>query len=145
MTLLERWREADENMIIKEMHMLFANYSNALSLFTVDGNYDPVRYCVDHSENTEIETYGKKPAICYSEKTARKCIERILLDYCFLLIPFFRGDMQTIDIGVNNLPMPVAYSKNESNEETEIRNAVFVFEKCSNQSGFCVSKIIPLM
>ena len=145
MTLIERWRKSNENSVIKEMHMLFANYSNAISLFTVDGNYDPVCYCVDHSENTEIETYGKKTAICYSEKTARECIERILLDYCFLLIPFFQSDMPTVDLGVNNLPMPIAYHRNENGEEVEIREAVFVFEKCSNQSGFCISKIIPLV
>ncbi len=144
MKLIERWRNFDENEIIRETQMLFMNCSNAVSLFTVDGNFEPIEYCVDHSQNTEIETYGKTPGICYSEKTAREVIEQVIKDYIFLLLPFLRSDMQTVDLGINGLQTPIGYYRNENGEEVEIREAVFVFEKCDNQAGFCVNKVIPL-
>ncbi len=144
MTLIERWQNFNENEILRETQLLFLNCSNAISLFTVDGNYDPIKYCVDHRQNTEIETYGKIPGICYSEKIARDVISQVIVDYIFLLIPFLRSDLQTVDLGIQGLKTPIGYYQNENGEEVEIREAVFVFEKCDNQSGFCVSKVIPL-
>lgn len=142
--MIERWKDFDENEIIRETQMLFMNCSNAVSLFTVDSDYNLIKYCIDHSQNTEIETYGKIPGICYSEKTARKVIGQVIKDYIFLLIPFIRSDLPAVDLGIQGLKTPIGYYQNENGEEIEIREAVFVFEKCDNQAGFCVSKVIPL-
>ncbi len=144
MTLIERWKDVDDSEIIRETQMLCMNCSNAVSLFTVDGNYDLIKYCVDHSQNTEIKTYGKKLGICYSERTTREVIKQVIEEYIFLLIPFLKSDLPTVDLGINGLKIPIGYYQNEKGEEIEIREAVFVFEKCNNQSGFCVSKVIPL-
>ena len=144
MTLIERWHKLDDAEIIRETQMLFMNCSNAVSLFTVDENYDQIKYCIDYSQNTEIETYGKIPGICYSEKTAREVIKQVLTDCIFLLIPFLRNDLPTLDFGVKGLKTPVGYYQNSNGVESEIREAVFVFEKRANQAGFCVSKVIPL-
>lgn len=144
MTLIQRWNEIEDSEIIKEMHLLFRNFLNAINLFTVDENYDRIQYCVDHSDDTEIETYGKKVGICFSEKTALDSIKQVLMDYVFLLIPFLRSDMLTLDFGVKGLPNPIGYYRDQNGKEIEIRDAVFVFEKCENRAGFCVSKIIPL-
>lgn len=144
MMLIERWHKLDDAEIIRETQMLFMNCSNAVSLFTVDENFDQIKYCVDYSQNTEIETYGKIPGICYSEKTAREVIKQVLTDCIFLLIPFLRNDLSTLDFGVQGLKTPIGYYQNSNGKETEIREAVFVFEKCANQAGFCVSKVIPL-
>ena len=144
MKLIERWKELEDAEIIEETQLLFQNCSNAVGLFTVDGNHDRIRYCQDHSRNTEIETYGKVPGICYSEKTARKVIKQVIADYIFLLIPFLRGDLPTLDFGIKGLKTSIGYYENADGEEIEIREAVFVFEKCDNQAGFCVSKVIPL-
>ncbi len=145
MTLIERWRKMEDAEILKEIQMLFMNFSNAISMFTVDENYDQIKYCIDHSNNHEIQTYGKSPGICYSEKTARNIIKQILLDYAFILIPFFRSDMPTVDLGVQNLREPIAFHRDADGCEREIREAVFVFEKTKNQVGFSISKIIPLI
>lgn len=144
MTLIERWKKLDDFEIIEETQMLFMNCSNAIYLFTVDDNYDPIKYCADHSKNTEIETYGKIPGICYSEKTAREVISQVIEDYIYLLIPFLRGDSQTLDFVIKHLKTPIGYFKNADGEEIEIREAIFTFEKCDNQAGFCVSKVVPL-
>ena len=144
MTLIERWQKLDDARIIRETQMLFMNCSNAISLFTVDENYDQIKYCIDHSQNNEIETYGKIPGICYSEKTAREVIKQVLTDYIFLLIPFLRSDLPTVDLGIQGLQTPIGYHRKDNGGEIEIREAVFVFEKCDNQAGFCVSKVIPL-
>ncbi len=143
MTLIQRWKEIEDGEIIKEMQMLFRNFLNAVQLFTVDENYDRIKYCVDHSD-TEIETYGKKTGICFSERTASDSIKQILVDYIFLLIPFLKSDMQTLDFGVRGLPDPIGYYQDENGKENAINEAVFVFEKCNNRAGFCVSKILPL-
>lgn len=143
MTLIERWEDLNDSEIIKEMHMLFANFSSAVYLFTTDENSDQIRYCVDYSQDTEIETYGKKTGVCISEKVALINIKEILLEYTFLLIPFFRSDLQTVDLGVS-LRNIIGTEYDETGKEYEFREAVFVFEKCNNQAGFCVSKVIPL-
>lgn len=144
MKLIERWKDLDDFEIIKETQLLFLNCSNAVSLFTVDGNHDMIRYCQDYSKNTDFETYGKVPGICYSEKTAREVIGQVIEDYIYLLIPFLRGDSQSLDFVIKRLKTPIGYFKNEDGEEIEIREAVFTFEKCDNSAGFCVSKVIPL-
>ncbi len=144
MKLIERWRNIDDAEIIRETQLLFLNCSNAVNLFTVDGNNDMIRYCCDHSQNTEIDTYGKATGICYSEKTARDAIKQVITDYIFLLLPFLRGELPTLDFGIKGLKTPIGYYQNANGEEIEIREAVFVFEKCDNQAGFCVSKVIPL-
>ena len=69
--LIKRWKEMNDSEILKEIQMLFLNFSNAVNLFTVDENHEPIVYCADHSGNTEIETYGKETGICYSEKPQR--------------------------------------------------------------------------
>lgn len=143
MTLIERWKEMNDGEIIKEMRMLFANFSSAIYLFTTDENYDRICYCVDHGQDTEIETYGKKPGVCLSEKIASESIKHILLDYTFLLIPFFRNDLPTVDLGVQ-LNRIIGIERDETGKEHTFKEAVFVFEKCNNQAGFCVSKVIPL-
>ena len=56
MMLIKRWKEMNDSEILKEIQMLFLNFSNALNLFTVDENHEPIVYCADHSGNTEIET-----------------------------------------------------------------------------------------
>ncbi len=144
MTLIERWHKLDDAEIIRETQMLFMNCSNAVSLFTVDENYDQIKYCIDYSQNTDIETYGKTPGICYSEKTAREAIKQVLTDYIFLLIPFLRSDLPTVDLGIQRLQTPIGYHRKGNGEEVETREAIFVFEKCANQAGFCISKVIPL-
>lgn len=143
MTLIQRWQEIEDADIIKETQLLFKNFLNAVNLFTVDENYDRIKYCVDHSD-TEIETYGKKTGICFSESTALDSIKQVLTDYIFLLIPFLRSDMPTLDFGVRGLPEPIGYYQDENGKENEINEAVFVFEKCNNRAGFCVSRVIPL-
>lgn len=143
MTLIQRWQGAEDADIIKETQLLFKNFLNAINLFTVNENYDRIKYCVDHSE-TEIETYGKKTGICFSERTALDSIKQVLMDYIFLLIPFLRSDMPTLDFGVRGLPEPIGYYRDEDGTQKEIKEAVFVFEKCANKAGFCVSKVIPL-
>lgn len=148
MTLIERWKNVDDSEIVKEIQLLFRNFLNAINLFTVDENYDRIRYCVNHNENSDnqnIETYGKKMAICYSEKIALDSIKQILTDHIFLLIPFLRSDeMATLDFGVRGLHEPIGYFFDEDGKEHEIKEAIFVFEKCANMAGFCVSKVIPL-
>ena len=144
MTLIERWKDLDDFEIIKETQLLFLNCSNAVSLFTVDGNHDTIRYCQDYSKNTEFETYGKIPGICYSEKTAREVIGQVIEDYIYLLIPFLRGDSPSLNMVIKRLKTPIGYFKNADGEEIEIREAVFTFEKCDNSAGFCVSKVIPI-
>ena len=143
MTLIERWKGLDDSEIISEMQMLFKNFSRAVYLFTTDDNSKQIRYCTDHSKNTEIETYGKKPGVCLSESIALENIKQILLDYTFLLIPFFRSDLQTVDLGVQ-LHQAVGIEIDETGNPCEFKHAVFVFEKCSNHAGFCISKVIPL-
>ncbi len=143
MTLIERWETLNESEIINEMQMLFNNFSNAVYLFTTDENSKRIRYCTDHSKNTEIETYGKKPGICLSEKTALENIKQILLDYTFLLIPFLRNDLPTVDLCVQ-LQNTIGIEQDETGAEHEFKHAVFVFEKCRNHAGFCISKVIPL-
>lgn len=143
MTLIERWKEMDDSKIIKEMQMLFANFSSAIYLFTTDENSDRIYYCVDHGQNSEIEAYGKKPGVCLSEKIALENIKHILLEYTFLLIPFFRNDQPTVDLGVR-LHRIIGIERDETGEEHTFKDAVFVFEKCNNQAGFCVTKVIPL-
>lgn len=144
MTLIQRWQELDESQITKETQLLFQNFLNAVQLFTVDENYDRIRYCVDHSDNSEIETYGKRTGLCFSEKIAIDTIKHVLMNYIFLLIPFLKSDMPTLDFGIRGLPNPIGYYCDDNGQENEIREAIFVFEKCDNRAGFCVSKLIPL-
>ncbi|MBR3780658.1 MAG: hypothetical protein IKK63_05595 [Clostridia bacterium] len=145
MTLIERWKEIEDSEIIKETQLLFKNFLNAVNLFTVDENYDRIHYCVDHSDNSDgINTYGKKTGICFSEKTALENIKQILMNHINLLIPFLKSDMPTLDFGVRGLPNPIGYYKDGEGKEAEIKEAIFVFKKCDNRAGFCVSKVIPL-
>ena len=145
MTLVERWQNISDCEIIKETQLLFKNFLNAVNLFTVDENYDRIHYCVDHSDNSDgINTYGKKTGICFSEKTALDNIKQVLLNHIDLLIPFLKSDMPTLDFGVRGLPSPIGYYQDENGEEHEICEAIFVFEKCNNRAGFCVSKVLPL-
>ncbi len=145
MTLIERWQDVEDGEIIKETQLLFKNFLNAINLFTVDENYDRIHYCVDHSKDIgEINTYGKETGICYSEKTALERIKQILMNHIFLLIPFLKSDMPTLDFGVRGLSDPIGFYCDEDGKEHEINEAIFVFEKCANMAGFCVSKVIPL-
>ena len=142
--LIKRWKEMNDSEILKEIQMLFLNFSNAVNLFSVDENHEPIVYCADHSGNTEIETYGKETGICYSEKTAKDAVKWVIMNHAEFLIPFLCSDMPTFDFGIKGLPEPIGFFRNENGEEIEIREAVFVFEKCSNQAGFCIGKVIPL-
>lgn len=142
MTLIERWENFENAKIISEMQQILMNYANWDELFCVDSNMQKIRYCVDHSSDESVETYGKKAGICFSEELARKCVKSALEDYTFLLIPWFYNDTNEIDLCIR-LNFPIGYCS-ENGVEKEFLDVIIKFEKCQNRAGFCVSKIIPV-
>ena len=142
MTLLERGKDFEHSKIISEMQQILMNYANWDELFCQNGNGEKIRYCIDHSKDEALETYGKTPGICFSEELARKCIKTALMDYTFLLIPWFYNDTNEIDLCIR-LNFPIGYCS-ENGVEKEFVDVIINFAKCPNRAGFFVSKIIPV-
>lgn len=144
MNLLERWAEKayDAKFVIRELQLLTGATKNWSSLFCERENREKIRYCVPFDEEY---AYGRKTGICYSEEHALEAIKFILGQYGFLLIPWFKQEFNdTVDLCVktNN---PVAFVVDENNAETEVFDTMFVFKKCNNKAGFCVSHVVPIL
>ena len=143
MTLIERWKNMSDSDIAKEMKMLFEKFSSAIYLFTTDENSEQIRYCIDYRQDETVEKYGKQAGVCISEKAALENIRQVLIEYNFLLIPFYWSDLPAMNLGVK-LENTIGVEYDENGQEYEFKEAVFEFKKCKNQAGFCVSKVIPL-
>ena len=143
MTLIERWKNISDAEILSEIRLLFEKYPKAIKLFTTDENSEQIRYCVDHRQDETVEKYGKQAGVCISENVALANIQQVMLEYVFLLIPFFWSDLPAIDLGVK-LNNKIGIEYDENGKEYEFKEAVFEFKKCNNQAGFCVSKVVPL-
>lgn len=144
MTLIERWQNFKMGRILTEMQQILKHYSDWQSLFCVDENGNPIRYCADNSQDESLETYGRKIAgICFSEEVAQDAVKTVLMEYTFLLVPWFFNDSQTVDLCIE-MPFPVGYEHDEYGTELFFTDVIFKFEKCENRGGFCVSKIIPV-
>ncbi len=144
MNLLERWaeKEYDSNLVMRELRLLTDNAKNWHSFFCERENGEKIRYCVPYKEDY---AYGRKTGICYSEEFAVDAIKFILGQYGFLLIPWFKQEFNnSVDLYVKT-DKPVAFIIDENNAEKEVFDAMFVFEKCSNKAGFCVSRVVPIL
>ena len=140
MTLIEKWCDFTHQQIIDEMCRILDNNPNwDTDLFCVDENSQQIRYCGD---NTDAEAYSKKTGICFSEDTAKKCIESVLSDYTFLLIPWMYNDTEEVDLCLKvNLPMDYSEANGKTQEFVEV---ILKFRKCNNKAGFCITKVIPV-
>ena len=143
MTLIERWKNVSDADVLSEIRLLFENYPNAIQLFTTDENSEQIRYCVDYREDDTVEKYGKQAGICISENVALANIQQVMLEYAYMLIPFFWSDLPAIDLGIR-LNNAIGVELDETGREFEFREAVLEFRKCNNRAGFCVSKVVPL-
>ena len=143
MNLLERWAEKkfDTKLVTHELQFL-SNTANFYSLFSEDENGEKIRYCVPYDEEY---AYGRKTGICYSEGHALEAIKFILGQYGFLLIPWFKQEFNdSVDLFVT-AEKPVAFTVDENNAEKEVFDTMFVFKKCNNRAGFCVSHVVPIL
>ena len=143
-TLLERWeaKDFDENLIIRELNFILTATENWQDLFCFDEKGEKIRYCVPYDDDN---AYGRETGICYLEESAVEAIKFVLTHYGFLLVPWFRQkDNDRVDLCVE-VKEPIAYVMQENNAQKEIFNAMFVFEKCKNKAGFCVSRVVPLL
>ena len=143
MTLIERWNGCDRKTIMSEMTQILRNYSDWPNLFCVDQNGKQIRYCVDNEGDEALETYSRKPGVCFSEDVARDAIKATLMDYTFLIIPWLFNDTAEMDLCLSLL-FPVGYERDENDIETFYNDVIIKFEKCDNHAGFCVSKIFPV-
>ena len=140
MTLIEKWRGFTHQQIIDEMCRILVDRPDwDTDLFCVDENGQQIRYCGD---NTDVETYGRKAGICFSEDAARKCIKSVLLDYTFLLIPWMYNDSEEVDLCLK-VNSPEGYPE-ENGEIKEFVDVILKFRKCNNKAGFCIAKVIPV-
>ena len=76
MTLIERWQNFKMGRILTEMQQILKHYSDWQSLFCVDENGNPIRYCADNSQDESLETYGRKIAGI----TSFFCFESVMTD-----------------------------------------------------------------
>lgn len=140
MNLIERWRDFTHQQIMDDMCRILDNHPTwDTDLFCVDENGQQIRYCGD---NTDVETYGRKAGICFSEDDARKCIKSVLIDYTFLLIPWMYNDSEEVDLCIK-VNFPMGYSE-ANGEIKEFVDVILKFRKCNNKAGLCIAKVIPV-
>ena len=141
-TLLSRWKAKnfEHNIVMQELHFLVNGIRNWDEFFAYDET-GRIRYCIPYDgENA----YGRETGICYSEEAALNAIKFVLNNYAFLLVPWLSQGEESIDLCVD-MPEPVAFVKTENGEEKSVFSTMFVFSKCDNKAGFCVSKVVPLL
>ncbi len=146
-TLIEKWRNenATDEQVLKELLFILNISKNGIDLFTSKSadEKQQIKYCIPCCE--DVDTYGRKAGICYSESVAREAIMEMFNSYAILLLPWLQTEKEEVDLCVKLKWTPVAVATDENGAQENIYDAMFKFEKCDNKIGFCVKSVTPLL